>query len=72
MAAGPHVNGSAGREARGVRWSRVGLFYALAFGWVSLVAAGLFVMGTRDFGTTGAIIEVVRSAPEDEEIAPEP
>lgn len=31
-----------------VRWKRVGLFYAIAFGWVCLVAAGLFVTGNRD------------------------
>lgn len=31
-----------------VRWGRVGLFYGLAFGWVCLVAAGLYLTGTRD------------------------
>jgi membrane protease YdiL (CAAX protease family) len=31
-----------------VRWSRVALFYAMAFGWVCLVAAGLYVTGNRN------------------------
>jgi membrane protease YdiL (CAAX protease family) len=31
-----------------VRWARVGLFYALAFGWVCLVAAGLYLTGNRN------------------------
>ena len=31
-----------------VRWGRVALFYGLAFGWVCLVAAGLYLLGQRD------------------------
>lgn len=31
-----------------VRWGRVALFYVLAFGWVSLIAGGLYVTGNRD------------------------
>ncbi|MGC3993993.1 MAG: CPBP family intramembrane metalloprotease [Propionicimonas sp.] len=31
-----------------VRWARVALFYGLAFGWVCLVAAGLYLTGHRD------------------------
>ncbi|MFT4110044.1 lysostaphin resistance A-like protein [Propionicimonas sp.] len=31
-----------------VRWARVALFYGLAFGWVCLVAAALYVTGHRD------------------------
>ncbi len=31
-----------------VRWGRVALFYVLALGWVSLIAAGLYMTGNRD------------------------
>lgn len=31
-----------------VRWGRVALFYGLAFGWVCLIAAGLYFLGERD------------------------
>lgn len=34
-----------------VRWGRVALFYGLAFGWVALVAAGLFAIGVRDLSS---------------------
>lgn len=33
-----------------VRWGRVALFYGLAFGWVCLIAAGLYLSGNRDLG----------------------
>jgi membrane protease YdiL (CAAX protease family) len=33
-----------------VRWGRIALFYGLAFGWVCLIAAGLYLSGTRDLG----------------------
>jgi uncharacterized protein len=38
----------------GVRWRRIGLFYAIAFGWATLVAAALFVLGQRNLGAGGA------------------
>lgn len=38
-----------------VRWGRVALFYLLALGWVSLIAAGLFVAGRRDLLGGGGI-----------------
>jgi uncharacterized protein len=40
-----------------VRWGRVGLFYGLALGWVSLIAAALFLTGQRDLsGAAGPTI----------------
>ncbi len=37
-----------------VRWSRVGLFYGIAFGWSCVIAAALFLLGERDLsGTAG-------------------
>lgn len=33
-----------------VDWKLVGLFYGLAFGWVSLVALGLYAAGARNLG----------------------
>lgn len=39
-----------------VRWGRVGLFYGLAFGWVCLVAAGLYLTGQRNLGTGAALV----------------
>ena len=38
-----------------VRWGRVALFYLLALGWVSLIAAVLFVTGRRDVSGGGGI-----------------
>nr|WP_300144254.1 CPBP family intramembrane glutamic endopeptidase [Propionicimonas sp.] len=35
---------------RKVRWGRVALFYGLAFGWVCLIAAGLYLSGNRTLG----------------------
>lgn len=35
-------------EKQRVRWSRVALFYGLAFGWVCLLAAGLWATGNRN------------------------
>lgn len=53
-----------------VRWGRVGLFYALAFGWVCLVAAGLYLTGQRDLSggqglslTTAALALLYMPAP---------
>ena len=53
-----------------VRWGRVGLFYGLALGWVCLVAAGLYLTGTRDLSggqsfslTTAAIAVLYMPAP---------
>jgi len=41
----------------GVRWGRVGLFYGLALGWSSLIAAALFVLGQRDLsGAAGPTV----------------
>ncbi len=34
-----------------VRWGRVALFYGLAFGWVCLVAGGLYLLGLRDLSS---------------------
>lgn len=40
-----------------VRWGRVALFYGLAFGWVCLIAAALFVMGERNLsGAAGPTV----------------
>lgn len=38
-----------------VRWGRVALFYLLALGWVSLIAAVLFVTGRRDVSGGGGV-----------------
>lgn len=45
-------------ERQKVRWARVALFYGLAFGWVCLVAAALFLTGNRDLAA-GQGISVV-------------
>ena len=39
---------------KSVRWLRVALFYALAFGWACLIAAGLYVLGQRDLSSGAA------------------
>ncbi len=40
-----------------VRWGRVGLFYGLALGWCSLIAAALFLFGQRDLsGAAGPTV----------------
>lgn len=47
------------RDAGGrVRWGRVALFYGLAFGWVCLVAAGLFLTGYRDLADSQGLAVV--------------
>jgi len=41
----------------GVRWGRVALFYAIALGWVSLIAAALFLTGQRNLsGAAGPTV----------------
>ncbi len=43
-----------------VRWGRVALFYGLALGWVSLIAAGLFLVGERNLsGAAGPTVTTV-------------
>jgi membrane protease YdiL (CAAX protease family) len=42
-----------------VRWRRVALFYALAFGWVCLVAAGLYLVHTNLAGSQGPSLATI-------------
>lgn len=42
-----------------VRWKRVALFYALAFGWVCLVAAGLYLVHTNLAGSQGPSLATI-------------
>ncbi|MBI5027638.1 MAG: CPBP family intramembrane metalloprotease [Actinobacteria bacterium] len=50
-------------EKQRVRWSRVALFYGLAFGWVCLLAAGLWATGNRNLaaGQGISLVTVVRA-----------
>ncbi len=33
-------------------WGRIAVFYAIAFGWVSIIAAGLYLLGDRNLSST--------------------
>lgn len=40
------------------RWGRIAAFYAIAFGWVCLVAAGLYLLGQRDFSASSGMAAI--------------
>lgn len=35
-------------------WGRIAAFYAIAFGWVAIIAAGLYLLGQRDLSSTNS------------------
>lgn len=35
-------------------WARIAVFYAIAFGWVVIIAAGLYLLGQRDLTSTNS------------------